>query len=750
MNKKEFREELKKKQKDLRTKRHFWRKKIKEQRINNRKHFKNRSHLRGSRKNKINIALAGNPNVGKSVIFNQLTGLSQTIGNWPGKTVEKMEGSLEFLGYHFNIVDLPGIYSLSTFSLEEIVSREYIVSEEVDIIINVVDATNLERNLFLTFQLLELKVPMIIAINQMDILHKRNIDLDFDKLEKIFKFPVLPLVAVHGIGVHELLEEAIEMVIFRQAHRHYDGSEPEECDHHFHDYYRIEHIRKRRKRSTCLKEEFKFPNLSNILSFGKEVEEKVQKLTADIKKCEDYFAKFKYPSRFLAVKVLEKDEEIEKLFDAKETTCKILERSDKYREELEDYHGEDINTIISSEIYNNINKIVSEVVLIEDEKKSRKKTIADTLDHLTTHSVWGYVILVLVVIGIYAFTFSVGDFFGALFEMLYDDLTVMVYNEYGEETFWVKLLWDGGVGGFFGAVGGVLVYVIPFFLIIEILQDSGYLPRAAFLMDRVMHIIGVHGKTIIPMILGFGCNVPACAGCRIMETKREKKISIALTSLVPCAAVMTVVLGLVGRYLGLGWVFVLFLINLSVILLVGRILNKTMPGSCTELIMEMHEYRVPNYSVIMKQTWLRSKEFIFKALPIIIILGVFLEILLIFNALEPINLVISPITVFWLGLPVITGVFLIYGILRKELTLVLLALLASSIGIAITDLLTPIQMIVFCLVTMLYIPCFATIIIIAKNTSWKYALQISLMEIALALLIGGAIHFGYIFLFSSL
>ena len=182
----------------------------------------------GAYKETINIALAGNPNVGKSVIFNQLTGLSQTIGNWPGKTVEKMEGHLNFLGYHFNIVDLPGIYSLSTYSLEEIVSREYIVSEEVDIIINVINATNLERNLFFTLQLLELEVPMILAINQMDILRKRKIDLDFKKLEKIFKLPVLPVVAVHGTGVHQLLEESIELNIFHHPHSHGNALLPQE------------------------------------------------------------------------------------------------------------------------------------------------------------------------------------------------------------------------------------------------------------------------------------------------------------------------------------------------------------------------------------------------------------------------------------------------------------------------------------------------------------------------------------------
>ncbi len=669
-------------------------------------------------KDSINIALAGNPNVGKSVIFNQLTGLSQTIGNWPGKTVEKMEGKLDFLGYHFNIVDLPGIYSLSTFTLEEIVSREFIASEEVDLIINVIDATNLERNLFFTFQLLELKVPIILAMNQMDILHKRNIDLDFNKLEEIFKFPVLPLVAVHGVGVHQLLEKAIEMVISRQHHLNNE------------------------------KTGFKFPELSAILSFGREVENKIKFLMKKINASGTSLNNSHYPHRFLAIKLLENDEEITKIFENHESTLDLIQLADVYRKELEEIHGEDINTIISSEIYNNINKIVEQVVLFRSEKQTKKISLADKLDHLTTHSIWGYIVLILVLLGIYMFTFSIGSFFGGILDEGYGIWSEKIYSIFGEDLIGVKILWDGGVGGLIGVIGGVLVYVIPFFFIIEILQDSGYLPRAAFMMDRIMHTIGIHGKSIIPMILGFGCNVPACAGCRIMETEREKKISIVLTSLVPCAATMTVVMGLVGRYLGLSWVLFLFAINFTVILIIGRILNKTMPGTCTELIMEMHEYRMPNYNVILKQTWLRSKEFVYKALPIIIILGITLEILLIFNALEPVNLILSPISVFWLGLPTVAGIFLIYGILRKELTLVLLALFAENMGKTLIELLTPIQMITFSLVTMLYIPCFATVIIIAKQTNWKYAIQISFLEISIALIIGGLINWGFILISS--
>ncbi|MBY9017774.1 MAG: ferrous iron transport protein B [Candidatus Lokiarchaeota archaeon] len=662
-------------------------------------------------KRTINIALAGNPNVGKSVIFNQLTGLSQTIGNWPGKTVERMEGYLEFLGYHFNIVDLPGIYSLSTYTLEEIVSREYIVSEDVDIIINVIDVTNLDRNLFLTFQLIELGVPLILAFNQMDILRKRNRDLDFQKIEKLIHLPALPVVAVHGTGVHELLEKAIEMLVAK------DSKSKSKTD----------------------------PNIKSLTSFGKEIEEKIDILVKDLEKNYDPREKSPYPKRFLAIKLLENDEEIYDLVNNNQET-NFLSNVEVQRNALEDLHGEDITTIISSEIYTNIQSLTDKIIINKPIKKKKVKNYADIFDHLTTHSIWGYVILIMVLLGIYLFTFSVGDFLGGLIDELFTAWSEQIYLNYNEDNILVNIFWDGGFGGLIGAIGGVLVYVIPFFITIEILQDSGYLPRAAFLMDRAMHAMGVHGKTVITMVLGFGCNVPACAGCRIMETEREKKISIALTSLVPCAAVMTVVLGLVGRHVGLEWVLILFLINFLVIFLVGRILNKTMPGTCTELIMEMHAYRTPNYKVIFKQTWIRTKEFVYKALPIIIILGIVLEILFILNLLEPVNFILSPITVIWLGLPALTGVFLIYGILRKELTLVLLAILAENLGLTIAQLLSPIQMITFSLVSMLYVPCFATIIIIAKQTNWKYALQISILEISIALLIGGIVNFSF-FLF---
>ena len=649
----------------------------------------------------INIALAGNANVGKSVIFNQLTGMNQCIGNWPGKTVEKCEGKLTFLNYNFNIVDLPGIYSLSTYSIEEIISREFLIGEKVDLIINVIDGTNLERNLFFTVQLIGLNLPMILAVNQIDLVRKRKIKINLDKLEKIFKIPVIPVIAVHGRGVHELLEKTIEM----------------------------------------FENKFQIPN-EDFFKFGKEVETGIQKLIDEINNYTDELKDIKYPSRFLAIKILEKDDEL--IGKIKRFKPEIIHIAAEIREELEELHGEDINTIISAEIYNRIHEIINQSVVYGE--KQTKATWADKLDHLTTHSIFGYVLLFIILFGSYWVVFTVGDIVGGLLDEIYEFLTPIIFNIFGDNI-GTNIFWKGAIAGLFGGVGGVLVYVIPFFIIIEILQDSGYLPRAAFMMDKFMHQVGVHGKAIIPLILGLGCNVPGCTACRIMETEREKKITAFLTTLVPCAAVMAVIMGLVAKHLGFIYAIILYGIDFAVIILFGKLATKFSHEPQTELIMEMHEFRKPNTSVILKQTWFRSKEFVYKAMPLIIIIGMLMEIMLMFNLLEPINIFLQPITVLWLGLPVITGIFLIYGILRKELTLVLLEILAVDVlGIALSEFMTPIQMFVFALITMLYIPCAATIIVLRNETGWKFTLKVTFIEVGFALLLGGIVNWGYIFI----
>ena len=645
--------------------------------------------LKAKQGNAWDVALVGNANVGKSVIFNQLTGLNQTVGNWPGKTVSWAEGAVCFHGRDFRLVDLPGIYSLSTFSLEEVVTRQYLVEKRPDFIVNVLDASSLERNLFLTIQLLLLHVaPVIVVLNQIDLAREKGLAIDAAQLSQILGCPVIPAVAVHGRGVHEILEAILEM------EEHPPTIQPPQ------------------------------------IHMGKEVESQVAKLEMILGSIEST-----YPPRFAAIKLLEGDNEMRSYYQERDPA--VVAMAEEGASNLEDQHAESISAIISAEFYSVVQNIVQKVQVIEHSLE--KPRFADKLDHATTHSVWGYVILMAVLFGIYAGVFAIGGLIAGAVDGLYKSLSALVHGAWGTSPV-VQILWDGGVGGFLGAVGGVLPFVFLFYFFLEVLQDSGYLPRAAFLMDSIMHRIGLHGKSIIPLIIGFGCSVPGCTACRILETEQEKRLNIFVTTMVPCAARSTVIMGLVGYYLGLQWAFLLYIINFAVIIVLGRIAYKLAKGENTELIIELHDFRRPNANVIVKQTWFRGKEFVYRALPLIVIIGIFLQILLVLNVLAPINAVLSPVTVVWLGLPVGVGIFLLYGVLRKELTLVLLANFVLALGLTLPQYMSPLQMIVFSLVIMLYVPCAATIVIVGKEAGWKFAAVITVIEIGVALLLGGFIN----------
>lgn len=656
----------------------------------------------------IRIALAGQPNVGKSVIFNQLTGLSQTIGNWPGKTVAKAEGTARFQNYVFKIVDLPGIYSLSTYSLEEIVSRDYILNEQPDYIINVVDASHLERNLFFTLQLSLLNRPMIISLNQVDLLQERGYEIDTDQLSSLLQTPVIPCVAVHNRGVHEILEQIIEL-------------EKEKTISH--------------EPSKSMYEP----------KFGKEIETRLQKI---IKLIPDGLDLGNYPPKFLAIKLLENDDESIRILSEKnpsqETKIqRLLYFVEEIRENLVEIHGEDIGTILNAELYNIGSQIIDKVLQVQ--KINRKKRWNHYLDHITLDNFTGYIFFFGLMLAIYFGIFKFGDWVSTILDLGYNSLSPSIASLLGGESNWIyKIIWVGIAGGLIAGVGGVLPYVIPFFIVIEILQDTGYLPRAAYLMDRFMHHLGVHGKTIIPILIGFGCNVPAVSASMIMETEKEKRRAIIISSMIPCAAVTTIVMGLVAKFLGFWWAILIYVINFAVIILIGKLLTKLDKDNQmdSELIIELHDFRKPNFQVILKQTWHRSKEFIVMALPLIVLLGIILQILLEFNLLSPINSILAPITVFVLGLPVEVGIYLFYGVLRKELNLVLLEVFVASLALTIPEFMTPLQIFIFTLVTMLYIPCLATIITIKKETNWKFALQVMGVQILIAVIFGGLINWG--------
>jgi len=631
---------------------------------------------------KLTIALAGNANVGKSVIFNHLTGLHQHIGNWPGKTVEKAEGTLHYKGYTIDIVDLPGIYSLSTFSLEELISREYIAVEKPDLVINVVDASILERNLFFSLQLIELEIPMILALNQIDIAKSNGIEIDCEKLEKILGVPVVPTVAIKGIGVSDLLEKVIETV------------------------------EKNRK-----------TNPSKI-RYGEEVEEKIRKIVGRIEKFQ-----YKYPPRYTSIKLLEGDEEIQR--DVMEIDPEIISTSQRLAGEIERIHGHSCSTVITSERYEVAGEITREIQKITTPKKT---SLRETIHTLTTHRILGYPIMIATVLSIFFIIFTLGDFFSGLLSDFFYGWQLAFKSLFGEGII-ARLLWGGIIEGIIAGITVAIPYIAPFYFILYLLEDSGYLSRIAFLMDNLMHKIGLHGKAFIPLMLGYGCNVPACLGCRIMETERERLLAGFITTLVPCAATTVIIVGLVGTFVGFEWALAIYIFNLCIIFILGKIASKVLPGEPTALIMEMNEYRVPHLKTVAKQAWFRLKEFIETAFPLIIAGSFLIKLLDVLKLLDQIAFILSPITVIWLGLPTIAGIILIFGVLRKELTLIMLATLLGTTNFG--SVLTPIQMVVFTLVTIFYIPCISTIAVLFKEFGYKNALFITIFEIVFAILLGG-------------
>jgi len=628
------------------------------------------------------IALAGNANVGKSVVFNHLTGLHQHIGNWPGKTVERAEGTLSFEGYTIDVIDLPGIYSLSTYSLEELISREYIALEKPDVIVNVVDASVLERNLFFTIQLLELETPLVVALNQIDVATKKGMKIDHERLGKLLGVPVVPCVATKGIGLEDLVKKVIEV--------HEKG--------HFHPlhYHR----------------------------FGFEIEERIEKLTALVER-----VRTGYPPRWVAVKLLERDAEVEKLIYSQQPAMKA--KVESLAQEIEQIHSESSPAIMASERYNVASQIARESLAIVAPTKAG---LDERLASLTVHRIWGYLIMVLVMSSVFYGIFTFGDFTSGSLLTIFENLRSIFHTIFGSSPA-VEFIWDGLIEGVIAGITIALPYIVPFYVAMSILESSGYLPRVAFLMDSALHSIGLHGKAFIPLMLGYGCCVPGCMACRIMETERERFLASFLTTLVPCAARTVVILGLVGAYVGIRWALLLYAFDLLLIFFLGRLAFKVLPGEPIGLIMEMPSYKMPSLEVTAKHTWFRLEDFVRVAFPLIVVGNLALKTLEYLSVLPIIERTSSFLTVSWLGLPAVTMTPLIFGIFRKELTLVMLAALVGTRNFA--TVMTGTQMIVFATVVMLYIPCVATIAVLVKEFGYRKAIAITLFEIGFAILVGG-------------
>jgi ferrous iron transport protein B len=631
----------------------------------------------------LTFALAGNANVGKSVVFNHLTGSSQIIGNWPGKTVERAQGILNFEGRKIVVVDLPGIYSFSTFSMEEIVSREYIALEHPSVVINVLDASVLERNLFFTIQLIEMEVPLVVCLNQVDAAKKKGISIDQKRLEKALGVPVVSTVAIRGEGIYELTKTAV-----RVAENMSQSEKPR-------------------------------------LKYGVEVEERIEKLAEAIKS--ENLASG-YPPRWVAIKLLENDPETMKSVGSKSE--RIVRESEVLAGEISHIHKEPCFAVIASERYALANKISADA----QKQGTVKITLSEKLDWVSTHKVFGYVTSTGVIAGLLLWTFTVGGFFSSL---LSNALSLLQPVNPTFNGSLVGILWNGVFGGLVAGITLVVPYVIPFYAMLAMIEDSGILTRVAFMMDTAMHKIGLHGKALIPLILGYGCNVPAIRACRIMETKRERLLAAFAITFAPCAARTILILGLVAAFVGSAWALALYAIDIAIIFVLGRIALKVVPGQSTGLIMEMHSFKIPSLSVVEKQTWVRTKSLIYIVFPTYIAGSALVQILYAVGVLRPLSDALSPLTVAWLGLPAIAGILLILGVVRKEFILLASVAVFGSTNLALF--LTPVQLITLALIGMLYLPCLSTIAVLAKEFGWKTAATISIANFATAMIAGGVV-----------
>lgn len=549
---------------------------------------------------------------------------------------------------------------------------------------NVVDACALERNLFFTLQLLELETPLVIALNQMDSAEKKGLRINHHKLRELLQVPIVPMVAIRGVGFSDLLDKIIEVY------------------------------------------ENKKNRITTSQEYGREIEQAVTRLEREIQKIDS-----KYPSRWLAIKLLEDDEEVKKIvYNANQSNQTLFE---EVASEIEGIHGESPNIVMASERYTIANRITTQSMTIVTPVRIG---FIDRLDKLLTDRIIGYPIMAAAILVVFYGVFTFGDVTSEFLVRLFD-LAEMAFLGVVGPGLVFELFWEGLMEGVIAGITIALPYLVPFYIVMAVLEDSGYLARVAFLADAAMHKIGLHGKAFIPMILCYGCNVPGCLACRILETDRDRILAAFVATLIPCAATTVVIMGLVGTYVGLEWALGIYALNLIIVFVLGRVAFKALPGEPLGLIMEMPPLRAPTLKVTAKKTWFRHKDFVYNAFPLIIVGNLVIKLLTMTSLLGSIEWLMSPITVGWLRLPSEVGIVLIFGILRKELTLVLLSSVLGTQNLS--KALTPEQMIVFATVTMLYIPCIATVAVLAKEFGYRRAFAITLFEIFFAISVGGVL-----------
>lgn len=520
----------------------------------------------------IRIALAGNPNCGKTTMFNNLTGANQYVGNWPGVTVEKKEGKLKGKK-DVIITDLPGIYSLSPYTLEEVVSRDYILNEHPDVIVNLVDATNIERNLYLTTQLIETGVPVVIALNMADLLEKREIKIDTERLSMVLGCPIIETSALKGDGLNKLMEEAIR---------------------------------------TANTKEVELPADIFSADLEKAIENVKQQLPASI--TED-------KKRWYAVKLLENDSKVSGSMSLGTAARSVVEDA---RKALESKHDNDMESIVTDERYQFIQKVVKTTV----KKAKGKLTVSDRIDQIVTNRILGIPIFIAVMFIVYYISVStigtfVTDWTNDVFVFAIQDAVSGFLKSLGASEMILSLVVEGIIGGL-GAVLGFVPQMAILFLFLSILEDCGYMVRIAFVMDRLFRHFGLSGKSFIPLLISSGCGIPGIMASRTIEQDNDRRLTIMTATFIPCGAKLPVIalMGGVmasyatGSYEAGGLVApLMYFLGIVAVLVAAIILKKTKPfsGKPAPFVMELPQYHIPSVKTVLMHVWERLKGFIIKA-----------------------------------------------------------------------------------------------------------------------------------------
>ena len=699
----------------------------------------------------INVALVGNPNCGKTSLFNVVSGAHEHVGNYSGVTVDAKEGFFEYQGYHFRLIDLPGTYSLSAYSPEEIYVRKHIIEETPDVIINVVDASNLERNLYLTTQLIDMNVRMVVALNMYDELQASGNKLDHEKLSRLMGVPMVPTIGRNGYGIDELFHHLIDI---------YEGSD-----------FVTKNIKKN-VRSEVMEDleswhkdfipnhqegEHEFFRHIHI-NHGPIIEKSIDEIKKALAFNEEI--RHKYSTRFLAIKLLEMDKDIEKVVLDFPNGTDIIKVRNKEASLIQKSLNEDSEQAITDAKYGFITGALKETYT---DNQLEKEQTTKVIDSIVTHRIWGYPIFFLFMYIMFECTFVLGEYPMMGIEWIVEQIGILIESAMPNGP-----LKDMIVDGIIGGVGGVIVFlpnILILYFFISMMEDSGYMARAAFIMDKIMHRMGLHGKSFIPLIMGFGCNVPAIMASRTIEDKKCRLITILINPLMSCSARLPIYLVMVAAFFPHTGSIVLLCIyatGIFLAVLMARLFSRFLvKGADTPFVMELPPYRMPTGKAIIRHTWEKGAQYLKKMGGIIMIASILIWFLgyypnhktynttaeqqehsyigQIGKAIEPI---IKPLGFDWK-----LGIGLLSGVGAKELVVSTLGVLYTneedieSVNLSNRIPITPVVSLAYMLFVLIYFPCVATLAAIKQESgSWKWALFAAIYTTTLAWIVAFSVN----------